>query len=176
MMFISSWILSLIAFVFLGLTIFTMSRIAKRSSKQFIRQQECLGKVNGYIQEMTEGQRVIKIFNYEERAEKGFNELNDTLEDANFKANMYSAIMGPVSNNFGYISYAFCACIGGILSINNLLSVGFLINFLNYNKSFSMQIMQMTNQINFVLQALAGLKEYLSVSMRRAKSMMDMLL
>ena len=156
MMFISSWILSLIAFVFLGLTIFTMSRIAKRSSKQFIRQQECLGKVNGYIQEMTEGQRVIKIFNYEERAEKGFNELNDTLEDANFKANMYSAIMGPVSNNFGYISYAFCACIGGILSINNLLSVGFLINFLNYNKSFSMQIMQMTNQINFVLQALAG--------------------
>ena len=158
LMFTLSWALSLLAFAILAINIFILRKISMKSSKYYIKQQRDLASVNGYIEEMTEGQKVIKVFNHEQKAMEEFNEINDKLEHSNFKANMYSAIMMPISNNLGYISYAISAMFGCYLIISGFggLQVGGLIVFLNFNKNFSMQVQQITNQIAFVFQALAG--------------------
>ncbi len=160
LMFVSSWILALIAICFICLSIFVLKYNAKLSSKFFIYQQKNLGKVNGFIEEMTSGQKVIKVFNHESIAINEFNDLNKELENSNFKANMYSSFMGPLNNNLGYLSYAICAMVGAILCLQSNeilhLEVADLVVFLQFSRSLNMQMFQVTSQIAFVFQALAG--------------------
>ncbi len=133
--------------------------IVGKSAGFFIGQQRTLGAVNGYVEEMINGQRVIKVFNREERCKQEFDELNESLRQNAFKAGAYSNVTGPVNNNLGYIQYAILAIAGGLIAIasgQRLLSLGSLISFLLLSRSFNMPISQLSNQINAIVMALAG--------------------
>jgi len=160
MMFILSWLLTLIAIFSIILIVLVVSFIGKRSGKYFIKQQVDLSKMNGYIEEMTKGQKVIKVFNHEEEAILGFKGINDGLEDSNFKANFYAAVMMPIVNNINYIGYAASCLIAALVAINNptLLSIPSLVAFLLLDKNFGMPFTQISSQINFIFQGLAGSK------------------
>lgn len=164
-MFIYSWVLGLISCAFLVLVLFTVSFIGKKSSKHFIRQQFDLAKLNGYIQEMTTGQRVIKVFNHEEQAKKDFGVINDNLEYSNSKGNFYGSIMMPAVNNIGYLCFAISAMVGGVLSVKGMfgLSATILASYMSLNKSFMMPLTQIASQINFVFQGLAGAKRVFDI-------------
>ena len=133
--------------------------VVKKSSGFFIGQQRSLGAVNGYVEEMIHGQRVVKVFNREEISKQEFDELNDKLRTNAFKAGAYSNMMGPVNNNLGYIQYAILAIAGGLIAIasgGELLTLGKLITFLVLSRTFNQPISQLSNQINSVVMALAG--------------------
>ena len=132
--------------------------VAMHSAKFFIGQQKSLGKVNGYVEEMISGQRVVKVFCREEICKSEFNELNETLRQNAFKAGAFTNMMGPVNNNLGYIQYTILAIVGGYLAIanENLLTLGGLAAFLLLSRKFNMPIGQVSNQINAIVMALAG--------------------
>ncbi|MBO5198005.1 MAG: ABC transporter ATP-binding protein [Lachnospiraceae bacterium] len=133
--------------------------VAGRSGRYFIGQQKALGALNGYVEEMIHGQRVIKVFCHEEISKAEFDELNETLRKNAFKAGAYANVMGPVNNNLGYIQYAILAIVGGIIAIasqESLLSLGSLLSFLILSRSFNQPISQVSNQINSIVMALAG--------------------
>ena len=133
--------------------------VVKKSSGFFIGQQRSLGAVNGYVEEMIHGQRVVKVFNREEISKQEFDELNDKLRTNAFKAGAYSNMMGPVNNNLGYIQYAILAIAGGLIAIasgGELLTLGKLITFLVLSRTFNQPISQLSNQINSIVMALAG--------------------
>ena len=141
-----------------ALMLFVTSRLAKISGSGFIANQRNLGRVNGYIEEMMQGQKVVKVFCYEERSKKRFGELNEELFRSADKANSFATILMPVNAQIGNVSYVLCAIIGGILALNGLtgLTIGKLASFLTFNKSFNMPINQLSQQMNAIVMAVAG--------------------
>ena len=144
---------------------FALRFIMSRSGKYFAAQQQRLGKENGFIEEMMEGAKVVKVFTREEKTMSEFKVINDDLCDAAYKANKYANIMGPVNGNLGNISYVLCAFIGGLLALNNIgsLTLGTLASFLALNRSFYMPINQISMQLNSVIMAMAGAERIFAV-------------
>ena len=133
--------------------------VAGSSAKYFITQQKKLGALNGYIEEMIQGQRVVKVFCHEDTCIKEFDQLNEDLRQNAFKASSFANMMGPVNNNLGYIQYTILAIVGGLLAIGSegkLLSLGDLVTFLLLSRTFNQPISQISNQINSIVMALAG--------------------
>ena len=143
-------------FVFLMLQV--TRKVAGRSSTYFVAQKKSLGKVNGYIEEMMNGQKVIKVFTHEEKAKEGFDKINEELCDSMTKANKYANVLMPALNNLGNVEYALVAIIGGFLAISGTapLTVGGIASFLQLSKNFNQPIMQVSQQLNLVIMALAG--------------------
>lgn len=150
--------LTLVTLFMVGLTMFVAKKAASASGKYFVKQQENLGKTNGYIEEMMNGMKVVKVFCHEEICKKEFDELNENLYESAHLANKYSNILGPINMQLGNISYVLCAVIGGVLALNGWtgLTLGGLASFLTFNKSFNMPINQLTMQLSSVVMALAG--------------------
>ena len=138
--------------------LFVSKHVTSRSGKYFYQQQINLGKVNGFIEEMMEGQKVVKVFTHEEEAKKDFDKVNDELFESAYEANKYAKILMPLIGNLGYVSYVLVALIGGVLAINGYtnLTIGALASFLQLNRSFNNPIGQISQQVNMVLMALAG--------------------
>ena len=151
-------ILTVLVIIFTGITILTTKGIASKSSKYFISQQHSLGKVNGYIEEMLKGQKVVKVFTHEEKSKEEFDKLNDMLNDEMYKANKFANILMPIANNLGNLQYVLIAIVGTYLTLTGkvVLSIGTIVSFLQLTRNFSQPINQVMNQLNFVLLALAG--------------------
>ena len=162
--FISMCVLSLplTGFVILSLAVMMMitGKIAGKSGKFFVAQQTSIAEVNGYIEEMINGQKVVKVFNHEKPAEEAFDELNDELYTNAREANGFANILGPINNNLGHLQYALIAVLGGVLAINHVggLLLGDIAAFLQLSRSFTMPINQIVQQFNFIIMALAGAK------------------
>ena len=141
-----------------ALMLFCSKKISAQSGKYFISQQRDLGAVNGYIEEMLEGQKVVKVFTHEDKTLAGFRELNGKLKESSIRANGFANIMMPVNAQLGNVSYALCAILGAALAVNGLagMTLGTVMAFLALNKSFNMPISQVSMQANSVIMALAG--------------------
>ena len=148
--------LTLVVLAMVVLMIFVSKYLGGNSSKYFIEQQNDIGTVNGYIEEMMEGQKVVKVFNYEEESKEKFDELNEKLCDSMTKANMYANILMPCISNIGNLGYVLVAVIGGILSVNGILTIGSIAAFLQYVKAFTNPLSQVSQQMNSIIMALAG--------------------
>lgn len=150
--------LTILSVVMVCLLLFVARKIAGQSSRYFRDQQNDLGKVNGFIEEMVEGQKVIKVFNHEEQAKKDFRKLNQELRQSATNANTYANILMPISANIGHISYVLCAMFGAVLALNGYigLTLGALVSFLTLNRAFTNPITQISQQINSVIMAMAG--------------------
>lgn len=150
--------LTFVTLVMVCVTLFSTKKIGSLSAKYFIAQQRDLAAVNGYIEEMINGQKVVKVFTHEEESLAKFNKLNDQLFESADNANKFGNILMPVNAQIGNISYVLCAIIGGALALNGIggLTLGGLASFLTFNKSFSMPINQLSMQINNIVMALAG--------------------
>ncbi len=150
--------LTILTIVMVAVMMFCTARIAGNSGKYFLEQQKNLGTVNGFIEEMMDGQKVVKVFCHEEENKKQFKQLNDNLFVCADKANTYVNILGPITAQLGNISYVFCAIVGGMLALNGVsgLTLGKLASFLTFNKSFNMPVTQVTQQMNSIVMALAG--------------------
>jgi len=166
----TSWILTLVTLVtVVGIAFITVT-VAGKAGKYFMGQQKSLGAVNGYIEEMITGQKVVKVFNHEEACKEDFNKLNEELCRNAFAAGRLSNMMGPVNNNLGYVQYAILAIVGGLILVNNhaivtalgldpetsLLTLGSLMTFMTLSRNFNMPINQISGQINSIVMALAG--------------------
>ena len=162
MMVYYSWQMTLIVIVMLALLLFVTGKIGSQSGKFFKEQQKEIGAVNGYIEEMIDGQKVVKVFVHEDKSKAEFDKLNSALCEASTNANTFANIMGPVNNNLAYIQYAILAVVGSILAINGvhsfagLIQVGTVVTFLQFSRNFSMPLSQVAQQFNAVLSALAG--------------------
>ena len=150
--------LTALTFFMVGIMLVLTRKIGGLSAKHFIAQQKDIGTVNGYIEEMMQGQRVVKVFCHEEESKEAFDKLNDALCESSYKANNYSNIFGPINPQLGNISYVLCAIVGGVLAIGNVggFTLGGLASFLTFNKNFNMPINQISMQINAIVMALAG--------------------
>lgn len=150
--------LTALTFFMVGIMLVLTRKISGLSAKHFIAQQKDIGTVNGYIEEMMQGQRVVKVFCHEEESKEAFDKLNDALCESSYKANNYSNILGPINAQLGNISYVLCAIVGGVLAIGNVggFTLGGLASFLTFNKNFNMPINQISMQINAIVMALAG--------------------
>ncbi len=150
--------LTILSVVMVCILLFVARKIAGQSSRYFRDQQNDLGKVNGFIEEMVEGQKVIKVFNHEEQAKKDFRKLNQELRQSATNANTYANILMPISANIGHISYVLCAMFGAVLALNGYigLTLGALVSFLTLNRAFTNPITQISQQINSVIMAMAG--------------------
>ena len=150
--------LSVLTLVMVGAMMLATKYLTGNSGKYFLKQQQELGKVNGYIEEMMNGQKVVKVFCHEDAAIKEFNELNDELFHSADKANAYSLVAMPVNGQLGNLSYVLCAVVGGALAIGGVgsLTLGKLASFLTFNKGFNQPITQISMQLNSVVMALAG--------------------
>ena len=138
--------------------LYVARKIAAQSSKYFHDQQNDLGRVNGFIEEMMDGQKVVKVFNHEERAKENFRKLNQELRESATNANIFANILMPVSANIGHFSYVLCAMLGAVLALNGYagLTLGTLVSFLALNRGFTNPITQISQQINSVVMAMAG--------------------
>ena len=142
----------------LGITVVTMLLVSK-AGKFFIGQQKSLGALNGYIEEMINGQKVVKVFTHEDTCKREFDQLNDTLRSNAYSAGKFSNVMGPINNNLGYVQYAILAIVGGLTVVSTggeNLSLGDLMTFMILSRSLNMPISQISNQINSIVMALAG--------------------
>lgn len=150
--------LTLVTLVMVAVMLVVTKKTAGLSGRYFLQQQKDLGKVNGFIEEMMEGQKVVKVFCHEEENIRRFNELNDNLYHSADKANYLVNIVGPVNMQLGNVSYVICAIVGGALAISGVsgLSLGALASFLTFNKSFNMPINQVSQQFNSIVMAMAG--------------------
>ena len=157
----TSWILTIVTMITILGVVFVTKTLAGKSARYFVGQQKSLGAVNGYIEEMISGQKVVKVFNHEEAAKEAFDELNEQLRSNAYSAGKFANIMGPINNNLGYVQYAILAIVGGILCVFSaqaapLLSLGSLMAFMTLSRNFNMPINQISNQINAIVMALAG--------------------
>lgn len=150
--------LTVLSVVMVLIMIKATSSLGAKSGRYFMKQQQDLGKVNGYIEEMMSGQKVVKVFCHEEKAYDDFCKLNRSLQDSAYKANMIANITMPMNANLGNISYVLCAVLGGVLAVNGWsgLTIGTLVAFLTLNKSFTMPVTQISQQINAIVMAAAG--------------------
>ena len=153
-----SWQLTVVTMCMVALMLFCSKKITAMSGKYFIAQQRDLGKVNGYIEEMMEGQKVVKVFTHEQKTLAGFRELNDKLKDSAKQANAYANIIMPVTAQLGNVSYAVCALAGAAMAVGGIggTTLGTVMAFLALNKSFNMPISQVSMQANSIIMALAG--------------------
>ena len=151
-------ILTVISLLTAMLMLFVTGKFTKFSAKYYIKQQRDLGELDGYIEEMMDGQKVIKVFCHEEEAKEGFRRVNDALCDSATKANTFANLLMPVNANIGWLSYVVCAIIGAILAINHIggIALGTVVAFIGLNKSFTQPISQLSMQVNFVVTAAAG--------------------
>ena len=157
----TSWILTIVTMITVLGVVFVTKTLAGKSARFFIGQQKSLGAVNGYIEEMISGQKVVKVFNHEQVCKEEFDKLNEELQSNAYAAGKFSNIMGPINNNLGYIQYAILAIVGGTLCVFStetmpLLSLGSLMAFMVLSRNFNMPINQISNQINAIVMALAG--------------------
>ena len=150
--------LTIVTLVMVAIMIWGTKKAAGQSGKYFLEQQKNLGKVNGYIEEMMNGQKVVKVFCHEEENKKEFKELNEELFVSADRANTFANLLGPLNAQIGNISYVICAIVGGVLALNHIggFTLGGLASFLTFNKSFSMPINQVSQQMNAIVMALAG--------------------
>ncbi|MCI7740398.1 MAG: ABC transporter ATP-binding protein [Lachnospiraceae bacterium] len=150
--------LTILTLVMVAVMMFTTKNLASRSGKYFVEQQRNLGRVNGFIEEMMNGQKVVKVFCHEEENIKEFKQINDELFESAHQANAFANCMGPVNAQMGNISYVLCAIVGGALALHGVggFTLGGLASFLTFNKSFNMPINQVSQQLNAVVMALAG--------------------
>lgn len=150
--------LTILTLAMVALMMFTTKNLASRSGKYFVEQQKNLGRVNGFIEEMMNGQKVVKVFCHEEENIKDFKKINDELYESAHQANAFANCMGPVNAQMGNISYVICAIVGGALALHGVggFTLGGLASFLTFNKSFNMPINQVSQQLNAVVMALAG--------------------
>ena len=153
-----SWQLTVVTMCMVALMLFCSKKITSMSGKYFIAQQRDLGKVNGYIEEMMEGQKVVKVFTHEQQTLAGFRALNDQLKESAKQANAFSNIMMPVNAQLGNISYAICALAGAAMAVSGMggTTLGTVVAFLSLNKGFNMPISQVSMQANSIIMALAG--------------------
>lgn len=169
MMVYYSWQLTLVSIGMLFVILFLTGKIGGKSGKYFKEQQKEIGAVNGYIEEMIDGQKVVKVFVHEKQAKEEFEQLNDRLCEASTNANTFANILGPVNNNLGHVQYALTAVVGGILAIKGVHSfsgpimVGTVVAFLQYTRNFSMPISQVSQLFNSVLSALAGAERIFNI-------------
>ena len=160
-MLMESWILTIVTMITVMAVVFSTKFLAGKSAKFFIGQQKSLGAVNGYIEEMISGQKVVKVFNHEEVAKEEFDKLNAELQQNAYSAGKFTNMMGPINNNLGYVQYAILAIVGGILCVLSteempLLSLGSLMAFMTLSRNFNMPINQISQQMNAIVMALAG--------------------
>ena len=146
-------------------TVFLTKTFAGFSSRYFLSQQKDIGQVNGYIEEMLSGQKVVKVFTHEQESIEKFDELNNKLFESAYYANWYSSMLGPVNAQIGNLSYVLCAMIGGVMALSGMagLTLGKLASFLTFNKSFNMPISQVSQQFNAIIMALAGCERIFSL-------------
>ena len=162
MLYMNVW-LALLTILLVPLMLKAGGSIAKRSSKYYRQQQSALGKLNGYIEETVTGQKVVKVFCYEEKAVEEFTDLNNDLRKKQVKAQFFGGIMGPVMGNIGQVSYGITACVGGLFCLAGRLSLGGLTVFVNYSRQFSRPINEISMQINTIFSALAGAERVFKV-------------
>lgn len=162
MIYMNVW-LALLTILLVPLMLKAGGSIAKRSSKYYRQQQSALGKLNGYIEEIVTGQKVVKVFCHEEKAVEEFTDLNNDLRKKQVKAQFFGGIMGPVMGNIGQISYGITACVGGLFCLAGRLSLGGLTVFVNYSRQFSRPINEISMQINTIFSALAGAERVFKV-------------
>ena len=150
--------LTVISLLTAAVMLFVTSKFTKLSGKYYVHQQKDLGAVDGFIEEMLDGQKVVKVFCHEEAAKADFHKVNEKLRNSTDKANSYANLLMPVNANIGWISYALVAVVGAILGINKLagVSIGTVVTFVGLNKSFTNPITQVSQQVNFVVNAAAG--------------------
>jgi len=163
MMLVLSPLLSIVTFLILGLMFFLSGKLAKQSSKYFKEQQKNLGSVNGYIEEMVDGLKVIKVFNYEDNAIQEFKQRNEAYRKAATEANFYAGVVMPVIGNLNNISYAATALFGGILAVVTGFDIGSLAAFLQFSRQVGFPVQQMTSQLNNILSAMAGAERVFDV-------------
>ena len=163
MMLVLSWQLTILAVLLLIILLWLVKIIGGKSASFFIKQQRALGQVNGYIEEMIEGQKVVKVFCHEDAVKEDFTQMNEELCYAASNAGTFSNIMGPVSNNMGHISYAVTATAGAALAIFGVLDLGTIGSFLQYTRSFNQPISMLSQQFNILLAALAGAERIFAV-------------
>ena len=171
MMIILSPLLTILVIVMLFIIFGVISFVGKRSALYFKRQQNALGAVNGYVEEMTEGQKVVKVFCHEDKSKEKFSDINDALKNASSNANTFANILFPIMGNLSYLHYALTAMVGAALTIHSgnsdagffALTIGALTAFLQYTRSFSQPITQMSQQINAILNAMAGAERIFQV-------------
>ena len=166
-MILLSWQMTLLSVFLVSFTLLASAKLSGRAGKYFGQQQKNIGALNGYIEEMMEGQKVVKVFCHEEQSIKDFRQLNENLRDSANRANAFTNIIGPVNNNLGHLSYVVCAVVGGLLAIHQVASMtlGGLVTFLTLNRNFSRPISQVSQQMNSIVMAMAGA--------RRIFAMMD---
>ena len=157
----TSWILTLVSMITVVGVFFATKLLVGKAAKFFIGQQRSLGAVNGYIEEMITGQKVVKVFNHEEICKQEFDQLNEQLRANAYSAGKFANMMGPINNNLGYVQYAILAIVGGILCItgnaeSSLLSLGSLMAFMTLSRNFNMPINQISQQMNAIIMAMAG--------------------
>ena len=155
----SSWILTIVILFTVSGIFFVTMKIVGKSRKFFIGQQKSLGKLNGYVEEMINGQKVVKVFNHETICKEEFDKLNEELCSNAYTAGRLTNMMGPVNNNLGYIQYSVLAIVGGLIAVlsgGRLLSLGNLMTFMLLSRTFNQPISQISNQINSIVMALAG--------------------
>lgn len=158
-MIITSWQLTLVVVVFLALMLFAVKKVTGRSGKYFMAQQESLGNVNGYIEELINGQKVVKVFNHEEKAKEEFDRKNEELAQNAFKANAFASTLMPMMGNLGYMLYVILAIVGGAVAVGTgAITLGAIASFLNLSRSFMQPISQVSQQMNMVIMAMAGAK------------------
>ncbi len=152
--------LTIVTLLMVVIMFIATKQVAGQSGKYFVKQQIDIGKVNGYIEEMMEGQKVVKVFCHEEQSLTDFKELNNALFDSAYNANKFANVMGPINGQLGHLSYVACAIVGGLLALNGAggLTLGALASFLTFNKSFNQPISQISQQFNSIIMALAGAK------------------
>lgn len=150
--------LTVLTIVMVIVTTVVTKKFAGFSSRYFLAQQRDLGKVNGFIEEMLNGQKVVKVFTHEQENIEAFDRINDELFESAYNANMYSNMLGPVNAQIGNLSYVLCALAGGVMALSGFggLTLGKLASFLTFNKSFNMPISQVSQQFNSIIMALAG--------------------
>ncbi len=163
MMMILNVKLSLFIIFMIALMIFLVRLIGAQSAKFFKKQQKALGDLNGFAEEMIEGQKVIKVFSHEPQTMAGFDELNGTLQKVSTNANTFASILGPIMNNLSYVTYAVIAAAGGMMVINGSMDTGSLASFLQYTRTFSNPINQISQQFNSIISALAGAERIFAV-------------
>ncbi len=150
--------LTLLSLGMVALMLFCSGQATKVSGKNFVLQQKKLGQLDGFIEETMTGEKVVKVFNHENETKEKFDQLNEELYQASYKANAFANILGPINAQLGNVSYVLCAIMGGIIALNQYagFTVGALASFLTFNKNFSMPINQVSMQINAIVSALAG--------------------
>ena len=157
MMLVLSPLLSLITFAALAVMLLVVKHVGSRSRRYFAAQQKAVGEVNGYIEEMIEGQKVIKVFNHEQAAKEGFRVRNDAYRQAGARAQIYAGVMMPAMGNLNYVNYAVTCCVGAMLAIHGgSFRLGDLAAFLQYTRQVGQPVTQISQQVNTILSAVAG--------------------